>query len=86
MTTALERLAALKGKDRVVIVSSSALVEWERTSLFQLHQGRGPASPLGLAKMAGRGDASQHPFAASSPATMSAARIPGSALAEKDFW
>ena len=40
MATALERLAALTGKDRFEIVPSSALVEWERTSLFQLHQGR----------------------------------------------
>ena len=40
MTTALERLAALTGKDRVVIVSSSALVEWERTELFKVHTGR----------------------------------------------
>ena len=40
MTTALERLAALQGKDRASIVSSSALVEWERTELFKVHTGR----------------------------------------------
>ena len=40
MTTALERLAALQGKDRASIVPSSALVEWERTELFKVHTGR----------------------------------------------
>ena len=40
MSTALDRLAALKGKDRVIIVGSSALAEWEKTELFRVHQGR----------------------------------------------
>ena len=40
MTTALDRLAALKGKDRGEIVGSSALAEWEKTELFRSHQGR----------------------------------------------
>ena len=38
--SALDRLSALKGKDRGTIVRSSALVEWEKTNLFQVHQGR----------------------------------------------
>ena len=38
--SALDRLSALKGKDRDTIVRSSALAEWEKTNLFQVHLGR----------------------------------------------
>ena len=38
--SALDRLSALKGKDRDAIVRSSALAEWEKTNLFQVHLGR----------------------------------------------
>ena len=44
--SALDRLSALKGKDRDEIVRSSALAEWEKTNLFQVHLGREGAALL----------------------------------------
>ena len=59
MTTALDRLAALKGKDHGVIVGSSALAEWEKTNLFRVHQGRSGTAELTEIVLAQCGKATQ---------------------------